>query len=160
MGPLAIGMLINAGFNVMGGITDIGRINEQQKAETAVNNANAAIQGAEISRNYTNLFEKMRSDIGTQINVFATAGVDKASTLFTKGIQEHEKALLDNKANQKSDIRNVNLQRDLSNRQAKITAISNKNKVANDVVGGLMGSWINYSQYNLGRQAKLQGING
>lgn len=160
MGPVAIAMLASGGLNIMGGLSDINKINEQNKIEQATNNANAAVQRAEIAKNYTGIFDKMVSDLGTQVSVFATAKVDKSSTLFSKGMQEHEKAFLDNKANMESDIHNINVQRDLSNYQSKLTAINNKQKVGVDMVSGALSSWQNYNQYQLNRNIKVQGING
>lgn len=134
MGPLAMALLINGGFKVMGGLNDIQRAEDQKNIEIATNNANAAMERANIAKNYTGLFDKMVSDLGTQANIFATAKVDKGSTLFAKGMQEHEKAFLENKANMESDLETINTQRKLSNTQSKLTAIYKKQNIATDML--------------------------
>ena len=147
-----------AGLKVMGGISDMQKIESQKKIEIATNNANTAMEQANIMKNYTGIFEKMVSDLGTQNNLLATAKVDKASTLFVKSIQEHEKKFLDNKANMKSDMKTLNTQRDLSNTKAKLNSIYNKQATSLNMVTGLMDSFMNYKGYEVNRQAKVQGL--
>lgn len=147
-----------AGFKIMGGISDMQKIESQKGIEIATNNANTAMEQANIMKNYTGIFEKMVSDLGTQNNLLATAKVDKASTLFVKSRQEHEKAFLDNKANMKSDMKTLNTQRDLSNTKAKLNSIYNKQATSLNMVTGLMDSFMNYKGYEVNRQAKVQGL--
>lgn len=147
-----------AGMKVLGGMSDMSRIESQKKMEIATNNANAAMEQANIMKNYTGVFQKMVSDLGTQNNLLATAKVDKASTLFVKARQEHEKSFLENKANMESDMRTINTQRNLANTQAKLTAVYNKQATATNMVTGLMDSFMNWKSYNVGRQGKVQGL--
>ena len=100
----------------------------------------------------------MVSDLGTQNNLLATAKVDKASTLFVKARQEHEKTFLENKANMESDMRSINTQRDMANTQAKLTAVYNKQATATNMVTGLMDSFMSWKGYNVERTGKVQGI--
>lgn len=147
-----------AGMKVLGGISDMSRIESQKKMEIATNNANASMEQANIMKNYTGVFQKMVSDLGTQNNLLATAKVDKASTLFTKARQEHEKSFLENKANMESDMRSINTQRDMANTQAKLTAVYNKQATATNMVTGLMDSFMSWKGYNVGRTGKVQGL--
>lgn len=147
-----------AGMKVLGGISDMNRIESQKKMEIATNNANASMEQANIMKNYTGVFQKMVSDLGTQNNLLATAKVDKASTLFVKARQEHEKTFLENKANMESDMRSINTQRDMANTQAKLTAVYNKQATATNMVTGLMDSFMNWKGYNVGRTGKVQGL--
>lgn len=147
-----------AGMKVLGGMSDMNRIESQKKMEIATNNANTAMEQANIMKNYTGVFQKMVSDLGTQNNLLATAKVDKASTLFVKARQEHEKSFLENKANMESDMRTINTQRNLANTQAKLTAVYNKQATATNMVTGLMDSFMNWKSYNVGRQGKVQGL--
>lgn len=147
-----------AGMKVLGGISDMSRIESQKKMEIATNNVNASMEQANIMKNYTGVFQKMVSDLGTQNNLLATAKVDKASTLFVKARQEHEKSFLENKANMESDMRSINTQRDMANTQAKLTAVYNKQATATNMVTGLMDSFMNWKGYNVGRTGKVQGL--
>lgn len=147
-----------AGMKVLGGMSDMSRIESQKKMEIATNNANASMEQANIMKNYTGVFQKMVSDLGTQNNLLATAKVDKASTLFVKARQEHEKTFLENKANMESDMRSINTQRDMANTQAKLTAVYNKQATATNMVTGLMDSFMNWKGYNVGRTGKVQGL--
>ncbi len=147
-----------AGMKVLGGMSDMSRIESQKKMEIATNNANASMEQANIMKNYTGVFQKMVSDLGTQNNLLATAKVDKASTLFTKARQEHEKTFLENKANMESDMRSINTQRDMASTQAKLTAVYNKQATATNMVTGLMDSFMNWKGYNVGRTGKVQGL--
>ncbi len=147
-----------AGMKVLGGISDMSRIESQKKMEIATNNANASMEQANIMKNYTGVFQKMVSDLGTQNNLLATAKVDKASTLFVKARQEHEKSFLENKANMESDMRSINTQRNLANTQAKLTAVYNKQAIATNMVTGLMDSFMNWKGYNIERTGKVQGL--
>ena len=147
-----------AGMKVLGGMSDMSRIESQKKMEIATNNANASMEQANIMKNYTGVFQKMVSDLGTQNNLLATAKVDKASTLFVKARQEHEKSFLENKANMESDMRSINTQRNLANTQAKLTAVYNKQATATNMVTGLMDSFMNWKGYNVERTGKVQGI--
>lgn len=147
-----------AGMKVLGGISDMNRIESQKKMEIATNNANASMEQANIMKNYTGVFQKMVSDLGTQNNLLATAKVDKASTLFVKARQEHEKTFLENKANMESDMRSINTQRDMANTQAKLTAVYNKQATATNMVTGLMDSFMSWKGYNVERTGKVQGI--
>lgn len=158
MGPLAIGMLINGGFKVMGGIADSQRAEAQKEIETATNDANAAIQRANVAKEYTSVFDKMVSDIGTQANIFATAKVDKGSTLFAKGLQEHEKQFLENKANMESDISAINSQRKLGNVQAKLAEIYKKQSIGTDLVTSLTGDFFGYKNYQKTLELNAQRI--
>lgn len=132
------------------------RVDTQNRIETATNNANAAIERVNIAKNYTSVFEKMVSDVGTQANIFATAKVDKSSTLFAKGMQEHEKAFLENKKNMESDLETVNSQRNIANSQSKLTAINQKQNIAMDMLSGVVGSFINYKGYQTNLDMKAQ----
>lgn len=156
MGPLAMAMLANAGMKVMGAVGDTQRIKNQAKIEQLTNDVNAAKERVAITKNYTGLFERMVSDLGTQNNILATAGVDKASTLFFKSRQEHEKAFLENKANMESDINNINVQRDMSNMQSKLTSVYKKQQVAANMIGGLTDSFMNWKGYNVNYGKKTQ----
>lgn len=147
-----------AGMKVLGGMSDMSRIESQKKMEIATNNANASMEQANIMKNYTGVFQKMVSDLGTQNNLLATAKVDKASTLFVKARQEHEKSFLENKANMKSDMNTINTQRNLANTQAKLTAVYNKQATATNMVTGLMDSFMSWKGYNVERTGKVQGI--
>lgn len=147
-----------AGMKVLGGMSDMSRIESQKKMEIATNNANASMEQANIMKNYTGVFQKMVSDLGTQNNLLATAKVDKASTLFVKARQEHEKTFLENKANMESDMRSINTQRDMANTQAKLTAVYNKQATATNMVTGLMDSFMNWKGYNIERTGKVQGL--
>lgn len=158
MGPLAIAMLANAGMKVMGSFADTQRVTDQAKIEQLTNDVNAANQRAVIAKNYTGIFEKMVSDLGTQNNLLATAGVDKASTLFFKSRQAHEKAFLENKANMESDINNLNVQRDLSNMQSKLTAINKKQQISTNMLGGLQDSFITWKGYGVNFGKKVEGL--
>lgn len=158
MGPLAIAMLANAGMKVMGSFADTQRVNDQAKIEQLTNDVNAANQRAVIAKNYTGIFEKMVSDLGTQNNLLATAGVDKASTLFFKSRQAHEKAFLENKANMESDINNLNVQRDLSNMQSKLTAINKKQQIATGLVSGMADSFMSWKGYNVNYKGKTEAL--
>lgn len=158
MGPLAIAMLANAGMKVMGSFADTQRVNDQAKIEQLTNDVNAANQRATIAKNYTGIFEKMVSDLGTQNNLLATAGVDKASTLFFKSRQAHEKAFLENKANMTSDLNNLNVQRDLSNAQSKLTAINKKQQIGVSMFGGLTDSFMNWKSYNVNYKGKVEAL--
>ena len=149
---------VMAGMKVLGGISDMNRIESQKKMEIATNNANASMEQANIMKNYTGVFQKMVSDLGTQNNLLATAKVDKASTLFVKARQEHEKTFLENKANMESDMRSINTQRDMANTQAKLTAVYNKQATATNMVTGLMDSFMSWKGYNVERTGKVQGI--
>ena len=156
MGPLAIAMLANAGMKVMGAVGDTQRIKNQAKIEQLTNDVNAAKERVAITKNYTGLFERMVSDLGTQNNILATAGVDKASTLFFKSRQEHEKAFLENKANMESDINNINVQRDMSNMQSKLTSVYKKQQVAANMIGGLGDSFMTWKGYGVNLGKKIQ----
>lgn len=158
MGPLAIAMLANAGMKVMGSFADTQRVNDQAKIEQLTNDVNAANQRAVIAKNYTGIFEKMVSDLGTQNNLLATAGVDKASTLFFKSRQAHEKAFLENKANMESDINNLNVQRDLGNMQSKLTAINKKQQIGVNMFGGLADSFTTWKGYGVNFGKKVEGL--
>lgn len=144
-----------AGMKVLGGISDMNRIESQKKMEIATNNANASMEQANIMKNYTGVFQKMVSDLGAQNNLLATAKVDKASTLFTKARQEHEKSFLENKANMESDMITINTQRNMANTQAKLTAVYNKQATATNMVTGLMDSFMSWKGYNVGRTGKV-----
>lgn len=158
MGPLAIAMLANAGMKVMGSFADTQRVNDQAKIEQLTNDVNAANQRAVIAKNYTGIFEKMVSDLGTQNNLLATAGVDKASTLFFKSRQAHEKAFLENKANMTSDLNNLNVQRDLGNMQSKLTAINKKQQIGVNMFGGLADSFTTWKGYGVNFGKKVEGL--
>lgn len=158
MGPLAIAMLANAGMKVMGSFADTQRVTDQAKIEQLTNDVNAANQRAVIAKNYTGIFEKMVSDLGTQNNLLATAGVDKASTLFFKSRQAHEKAFLENKANMTSDLNNLNVQRDLGNMQSKLTAINKKQQIGVNMFGGLADSFITWKGYGVNFGKKVEGL--
>lgn len=158
MGPLAMALLINGGFKVMGGLNDIQRAEDQKNIEIATNSANAAMERANIAKNYTGLFDKMVSDLGTQANIFATAKVDKGSTLFAKGMQEHEKAFLENKANMESDLETINTQRKLSNTQSKLTAIYKKQNIATDMLLTGSSNAINFFSKDMDKTLNAQRI--
>lgn len=167
IGPLATAMLNNAGLiggiagvtgKVLGAVGDTQRANDQAKIEQLTNDVNVANQRAAIAKNYTGIFEKMVSDLGTQNNLLATAGVDKASTLFFKSRQAHEKAFLENKANMESDINNLNVQRDLSNMQSKLTAINKKQQISTNMLGGLQDSFITWKGYGVNFRKKVEGL--
>lgn len=167
MGPLAIAMLNNAGLiggsigvagKVLGAVGDTQRVNDQAKIEQLTNDVNAANQRAVIAKNYTGIFEKMVSDLGTQNNLLATAGVDKASTLFFKSRQAHEKAFLENKANMTSDLNNLNVQRDLGNMQSKLTAINKKQQIGVNMFGGLADSFTTWKGYGVNFGKKVEGM--
>lgn len=158
MGPLAMALLINGGFKVMGGLNDIQRAEDQKNIEIATNNANAAMERANIAKNYTGLFDKMVSDLGTQANIFATAKVDKGSTLFAKGMQEHEKAFLENKANMESDLETINTQRNLSNTQSKLTSIYKKQNIAMDMLLTGSSNAINFFSKDMDKTLNAQRI--
>lgn len=158
MGPLAIAMLANAGMKVMGSFADSKRADDQAKIEQLTNDVNTAKQRVVITKNYTGIFEKMVSDLGTQNNILATAGVDKASSLFLKSRQAHEKAFLENKANMESDLNNLNVQRDLGNMQSKLTAINRKQQIGVNLVGGLTDSFMNWKNYNINYDKKVEGL--
>lgn len=158
MGPLAIAMLANAGMKVMGSFADSKRADDQAKIEQLTNDVNTAKQRVAITKNYTGIFEKMVSDLGTQNNILATAGVDKASSLFLKSRQAHEKAFLENKANMESDLNNLNVQRDLGNMQSKLTAINRKQQIGVNLVGGLTDSFMNWKNYNVNYDKKVEGL--
>ncbi len=158
MGPLAIAMLANAGLKVMGGIADNSKIEAQARIEQATNDLNAATQRVGIAQNYTGIFEKMVSDLSTQNNLLATAGVDKASTLFTKSRQAHEKAFLDNKANMERDLQNLSVQKDIANQQSKITMINRKQENSMGMVSGMLDSFVNWKTYGINRTGKVEGL--
>lgn len=158
MGPLAMALLINGGFKVMGGLNDIQRAEDQKNIEIATNNANAAMERANIAKNYTGLFDKMVSDLGTQANIFATAKVDKGSTLFAKGMQEHEKTFLENKANMESDLETINTQRKLSNTQSKLTSIYKKQNIAMDMLLTGSSNAINFFSKDMDKTLNAQRI--
>ena len=167
MGPLAIAMLNNAGLiggtigvagKFLGAVGDNQRVNDQAKIEQLTNDINTANQRAIIAKNYTGIFEKMVSDLGTQNNLLATAGVDKASTLFFKSREAHEKAFLENKANMEMDINNLNVQRDLSNMQSKLTAINKKQQISANMISGLGDSFMNWKGYGVNFATKVQGL--
>lgn len=147
IGALTVAMLANAGINIMGGLNDMKRVDAQKDIEVATNNANAATQRAEITRNYTGIFEKMVSDLGTQNNMLATAGIDKASTLFTKAREEHEKAFLDNKSNMRRDAENLDVQKDIANTQSKLTAIQKKQSISTEMLQGGINSFLGYKEF-------------
>lgn len=147
IGALTVAMLANAGINIMGGLNDMNRVDAQKDIEVATNNANAAMQRAEITRNYTGVFEKMVSDLGTQNNMLATAGIDKASTLFTKSRAEHEKAFLDNKSNMRRDIENLDVQKDIANTQSKLTSIQKKQSISTEMLQGGINSFIEVGNF-------------
>lgn len=167
MGPLAIAMLNNAGLiggsvgvagKVLGAVADTQRVNDQAKIEQLTNDVNAANQRAAIAKNYTGIFEKMVSDLGTQNNLLATAGVDKASTLFFKSRQAHEKAFLENKENMTSDLNNLNVQRDLGNMQSKLTATYKKQQIGVNMFGGLADSFTTWKGYGVNFGKKVEGM--
>lgn len=155
---LTVAMLGNAGIKVLGGLADNDRAKTQARIERATNDLNAATQRVSIAQNYTGIFEKMVSDLSTQNNLLATAGVDKASTLFMKARQEHEKAFLDNKSNQERDLQNLSVQRDIANTQSRITAINRKQQNNIGMLGGMVDSFINWKSYKIGREDRVGGL--
>ena len=158
MGPFAIAMLANAGINLLGGARDTERIENQSEIETAVTNANAESERANIMKDYTGVFGKMVSDLGSQVSVFATAGVDKAGTLFNKGLQKHEKAFLDTKGAMQTDLKNATRRQNMANIQTGLNTINSKNKIYSDIAGGLMDSFINYQQYGVKKESEKSSI--
>ena len=154
---LTVAMMANAGIKILGGLADNKRAETQARIEQATNDLNAATQRVNVAQSYTGVFEKMVSDLSTQNNLLATAGVDKASTLFMKARQEHEKGFLDNKANMERDLQNLSVQKDIANTQSKITMINRKQQNNMGMVSGLMDSFINWKSYNIGRTDKVGG---
>ena len=167
MGPLATALLSNAEViagttgatgKLLGAVADNSKIKAQARIEQATNGLNAATQRVGIAQNYTGIFEKMVSDLSTQNNLLATAGVDKASTLFMKSRQAHEKAFLDNKANMERDLQNLSVQKDIANQQSKITMINKKQENSLSAFGGMADSFTTWKGYGINLKGKIEGL--
>lgn len=158
MDSLTIGIMANAGIKILGGLAGNKQAKMQARIEEATNDLNAATQRVGIAQNYTGIFEKMVSDLSTQNNLLATAGVDKASTLFMKSRQEHEKSFLDNKANMERDLQNLSVQKDIANTQSKITMINRKQQNNLNMIGGMVDSFMNWKSYGLNRTENVGGL--
>lgn len=145
MDPFTIGMLASAGLSLFGAVKDSNRIDLQSKMESKINEANANTERTNIMKAYTDVFAKQISDLGTQQSIFATLGIDKSSTLFAKGIQEHEKAFLDNQANMKSDMEAVNTNLNVRNANIKMNASGQKSSLYSGAAIGLANAFTTFA---------------
>lgn len=152
MNPLMIGMLAGAGLNLIGAVADIKRVNAQEKISKKVNEANESSNKAKIMGNYSDVFEQNLSDLGSQTAIFAAAGIDKASTLFSKGLQDHEKTFLNNKENQNKDLTTVNTEAKIQRANISLNATQTKNQIAMNALTGLGNSFMNFQSYQIGRE--------
>lgn len=152
MNPLMIGMLAGAGLNLIGAVADTKRVNSQEKISKKVNEANENTSKVKIMGNYSDVFEQNLSDLGSQTAIFAAAGIDKASTLFSKGLQEHEKTFLNNKENQSRDLATVSTDAKIQRANISLNSIQTKNQIGMNALTGLGNSFMNWQNYKIGRE--------
>lgn len=157
MNPLMIGMLVGAGVNLIGAVADTKRVNSQEKISKKVSEANESASKAKIMENYSDIFEKNLSDLGSQTAIFAAAGIDKASTLFSKGIQEHEKTFLNNKENQNRDLATVNTEAKVQRASISLNAAQTKSQIGINAITGLGNSFMNWQNYKIKRDSFATG---
>lgn len=145
MDPFTIGMLAAGSLSLFGAAKDSNRLDMQSKMESKINEANANMEKTNIMKAYTDVFAKQVSDLGTQQSIFATLGIDKSSTLFAKGIQEHEKAFLDNQANMKSDMETVNTNLNIRNANIKLNTSAQKSSLYSGAAIGLANAFTTFA---------------
>ena len=91
MNPLMIMQLASTGLSLFGSVADAGRAKNQTKLNNMVADVNAAKETTNTMRSYTSAMEEMTTRMKSQKAAFANAGIDTASTLFSKGMTAHEK---------------------------------------------------------------------
>lgn len=154
IGPMTSMALINAGFQLKGAYDDSKIIDRQARVDKMVTETNAEVQKRKLSEDYTDVFAKNLSDLGTQISVFANAGTDKSSTLFTAGVKEHIKNFEENRRNYEDDMKNIDRGVTIANVQSKMTTIANKNKIYTNATMGIANSFMDWKKYNMDQEAK------
>lgn len=102
-------MLLSQGVNIIGSLNSAKQSGLQGRIQKAAAEVNAETQRTAVMEKYTDIFSQQVSEIASQTAAFANAGVDKASSIFRQGIAKHERNFLDTKADQTSDMRNIDL---------------------------------------------------
>ena len=107
MNPLMIMQLASTGLSLFGSVADAGRAENQTKLNNMVADVNAAKETTNTMRSYTSAMEEMTTRMKSQKAAFANAGIDTASTLFSKGMTTHEKSFLEAKTGQSEALTDI-----------------------------------------------------
>lgn len=107
MNPLMIMQLASTGLNLIGTINDADRAKNQTKLNNMTAEVNAAKETTNTMRSYTAAMEEITTRMKSQKAAFANAGIDTASTLYTKGLQAHEKSFLEAKTGQSEALTEI-----------------------------------------------------
>ena len=107
MNPLMIAMLAQNGMNLIGAINDADRAKSQTKINNMTAEVNSDKETTNTMRSYTSAMEEMTTRMKSQKAAFANAGIDTASTLFSKGMTAHEKSFLEAKTGQSEALTDI-----------------------------------------------------
>lgn len=145
IGPFSVSMLLNAGFNILGGIGDRSAAKAQRRMEDLTTELNAVSQKNQIASEYNSLFEKQRQQLGVQKASLANMGIDKASSFYTQSLASHEKNFLKSTQDMKKDMENVTFQSDIRKRQSELDYLSRKSKAEVNAVMGAGKTGVNWA---------------
>lgn len=155
MNPLMVMMLAQTGVNLIGSINDANRAKDQTTINNMVADVNAAKETTNTMRSYTSAMEEITSRMKAQKSMFANAGVDTASTLFSKGLQAHEKSFLETKTGQSEALAGIQGNLSLTKAQNNYNLGATYKKLGTGVAMNLANSFMDYQ--HMSKLDKIQG---
>ena len=148
MNPLMVMMLAQSGVNLIGSINDANRAKDQTTINNMVADVNAAKETTNTMRSYTSAMEEITSRMKAQKSMFANAEVDTASTLFSKGLQAHEKSFLEAKTGQSEALSGIQGNLSLTKAQNKYNLGSTYKQLGASTFLNILNSFMDYQYMN------------
>lgn len=155
MNPLMVMQLANTGLNLIGSINDANRAKNQTKLNNMTAEVNAAKDTTNTMKSYTSAMEEITSRMKAQKAVFANAGIDTASTLFSRGMAAHEKSFLEAKAGQSEALEEIQGGLNLTKAQNKYNLGSTYKQLGASTFLNISNSFMDYTYMN-----KMQNMTG
>lgn len=155
MNPLMIAMLAQSGMNLIGAINDANRAKDQTTINNMTAEVNAAKETTNTMRSYSAAMEEITSRMKLQKSTFANAGIDRASTLYSRGMAAQEKSFLEAKTGQSEAISGVQGNLVLVKAQNKYNLGATYKQLGASTAMNLANSFMDYQHMN-----KMQQIQG
>lgn len=155
MNPLMIAMLAQNGMNLIGAINDADRAKSQTKINNMTAEVNSAKETTNTMRSYTSAMEEMTTRMKSQKAAFANAGIDTASTLFSKGMATHEKSFLEAKTGQSEALTEIQRGLNLTKAQNNYNLGNTYKQLGASTFMNISSSFMDYQHMN--KMQKIQG---
>lgn len=155
MNPLMIMQLASTGLSLFGSVADAGRAKNQTKLNNMVTDVNAAKETTNTMKSYTSAMEEMTTRMKSQKAAFANAGIDTASTLFSKGMAAHEKSFLEAKTGQSEALTEIQGGLNLTKAQNNYNLGNTYKQLGASTFMNISSSFMDYQHMN--KMQKIQG---